>query len=154
MTTEYILLLLARWLHILSAAVALGVPIYVRLVLLPALATVDDETRGRLGEAMARRWRIIVYSAITIFLLTGLYNYLVVARWREDIFSASDRSRYHMLFGIKFVVALGMFFIASALAGRSAKLAPMRANARLWLAVLILLGILIVILSGVMRYMP
>jgi uncharacterized membrane protein len=154
MTAEYVLLLLARWLHILSAAVALGVPIYVRLVLLPALATVDDETRGRLGEAIARRWRLIVYSAITLFLVTGLYNYLVVARWSQDDFPSSERPRYHMLFGIKFLVALGMFFIASALAGRSAKLAPMRANARLWLTVLIMLGILIVVLSGIMRFMP
>jgi uncharacterized membrane protein len=154
MTAEYILLLVARWLHILAAGVALGVPIYVRLVQLPALATLDDDARSRVGEAIARRWRMIVYTAITIFLLTGLYNYLVVARWSGDDFPSSARPRYHMLFGIKFVVALGMFFIASALAGRSAKLAPMRANARLWLSVLILLGVVIVILSGIMRYMP
>ena len=37
MTVDYCLMLLARWLHILSAPLAIGVPIYVRLVLMPAL---------------------------------------------------------------------------------------------------------------------
>lgn len=151
-SVEFWLMLLARWLHILSAGVALGVPLYLRFVQMPALGTLDDPTRGRVGDELARRWRIIVHVAITVFLVTGLYTFLGVARWRE--FPQDFKFRYHMYFGIKTLIALVMFFIASALAGRSARLAAMRANARLWLTVLILLGVLVVIISGTMRFMP
>lgn len=151
MTPEMFLMLLARWLHILSAALAIGVPIYVRFVLMPGMSAIDEESRSKLKDAMARRWRVIVYLMIVVFLATGLYNFLGVARWRD--FSPELKSRYHMYFGIKFLVALVMFFLSSALAGRSAKLEFIRANARLWLMVLILLGLFIIVISGTMRFM-
>ena len=39
----------------------------------------------------------------------------------------------HPLFGVKFLAALGVFFIASALTGRTAALAGMRRNANSWM---------------------
>lgn len=153
MTPETFLILLARWLHILSAALAIGVPIYARFVLMPAMSVLDEEPRSRLKEALARRWRVIVYVLITIFLATGFYNFLGPhAHWRQ--FEALDlRRRYHLYFGIKLVVALVMFFLSSALAGRSAKLEFIRANARMWLMVLVLLGLFMIVISGTMRFM-
>ncbi len=152
MTPEDFLKYLARWLHILSAALALGVPLYVRLVLMPAMSVLEPEPRSRLAEAIAKRWRMIVYVLILIFLVTGFYTFLGVGRWRR--FTDPDlKFRYHLYFGIKLVTALAMFFLSSALAGRSAKLAPIRANPKLWLGVLILLGLFIVVISGTMRFM-
>lgn len=154
MTPETLLILLARWLHILSAALAIGVPIYVRFVLMPAMSVLDEEPRSRLKEALARRWRIIVYVLITIFLATGFYNFLGAhAHWREFPEGSELRRRYHMYFGIKLVVALVMFFLSSALAGRSVKLEFIRTNARMWLMVLVLLGLFMVVISGTMRFM-
>jgi uncharacterized membrane protein len=152
MDGEFLLILAVRWVHILSAALALGVPLYVHLVLRPALATLDDDNRARLHEAMAKRWRMIVHVLIVFFLATGLYNFLGVARWRS--FAADDKRLYHMLFGIKVVIALAMFTISSGLAGRSAAFAFMRNNTPLWLMILILLGLGIVGVSGVMRFLP
>ena len=152
MGENYLLILTARWLHILSAALALGVPLYVRLVLMPAMATLDVDSRTRLSEALARRWKMIVHILIVVFLATGLFNFLAVARWRS--FSDDDKRLYHMLFGIKFVITLAMFTISSALAGRAAFFAFIRNNAALWMLILILLGLAIVGISGVMRYMP
>jgi len=152
MDFDLLLKLVARWVHILSATLAVGVPIYMRFVQLPVLETLDEETRSRVRESMAKRWRIWVYNLIVLFLLTGLYNFLVVARWRD--FDAAAKSRYHMLFGIKFILALGVFFLLSALAGRSATLAGIRAKAGLWTNITILLGIGVVAVSGVMRVLP
>lgn len=152
MTAELFLILLARWLHILSAALALGVPLYVRFVLMPAMGVLEEESRSRLKEALAKRWRIIVYVLIVIFLATGFYNFLGPhARWRG--FGADLKFRYHLYFGIKLVVALAMFFLSSALAGRSASLKFIRDKSSLWLTVLILLGLFIVVISGTMRFM-
>ena len=152
MTTEYLLMLIARWLHIVAAALAVGVPLYVRFVELPAIGTLPEAERSRFREAIAKRWRIIVYTAILVFLATGFYTFLGVRRWQD--FSSEVKARYHLYFGMKLILALGAFFISSALAGRSAKLAPMREKAGFWLSVLILLVLLIVVLSGTMRFMP
>lgn len=151
MEPEFLISLVARWLHILSASLAIGVPIYVRFVLMPALAQLDDAQRAAFRETLHSRWRIFVHVMIVIFLATGFWTYLGAQRWRD--LEAPLRPRYHMLFGIKFLIALGMFFISSALAGRSAALAGMRSNAKMWLGVLIVLGLCVIGIANVMRFM-
>jgi uncharacterized membrane protein len=150
MTTEN-LMLVARWLHILSATLAVGVPIYMWWVEVPALKSVDEPARSTLREALARRWRFIVYLIILIFLVTGFFNFLVVTRWEN--FSQDLKFRYHLYFGLKLLAALGIFFLLSALAGRSAKLERIRQRAGFWLLIVILLGVFVIVLSGTMRYM-
>jgi len=149
---EYALMLVARWLHIISAALAIGVPIFMRFVLMPARQQLDEPQRAVLHEAIMARWRVFVYVMIVVFLATGFWTFLGVARWRS--FEPDARFRYHLLIGIKILIALGMFFISSALAGRSAALAGMRRNAKLWVNVLVLLGLGIVVISGILRFMP
>lgn len=149
---DYGLMLAIRWLHILAAALALGVPVYLRFVLMPALAGIDEAARSTVREGLARRWRIWVHVLIVVFLATGFYNFLAIARWRS--FDADARFLYHLLIGIKILIALAMFFISSALAGRSAALAFIRENARTWLNILIVLGVVLVAVSGVLRFLP
>ncbi len=57
---------------------------------------------------------------------------------------------YHALFGLKFLSAMGVFFLAIALLGRSPGMEAMRRNSARWLSVMVLLGALIVVLSGVL----
>ena len=151
---EDVVMIAVRWLHIVSATLALGVPIYVRFVLSPALQGADEAARTAVQEGIARRWRIWVHVLIVVFLATGFYTYLVVARWRSDAYPPELRGRYHMLLGIKIVIALAIFFIASALAGRSAAFASIRANAKTWLNILVVLGLVLVAISNVVRYLP
>jgi uncharacterized membrane protein len=141
--------IIVRWLHIVSAALAVGVPLFMRFVLLPSLSTLDDATRGTFREAVHKRWRPFVHIMIVVFLATGFYNFLVLRRWAA--FSPEDKRLYHMLFGIKVLIALVMFFLASALAGRSGKLQKIRENARFWVTVLVVCGLAVVAISGVMR---
>lgn len=149
MNGEYLLMLLSRYFHILSATLAIGVPIYVRLVLMPSLLSLDETNRGKFRDALASRWRPIVGILIAAFLLTGLYNFLVVARWRT--LAPDNIPQYHMLFGLKFCLALAMFFLSSALAGRSPKLAFIRQNAKWWIGVLIALALAVLLLSTLLR---
>lgn len=151
MEPVYFVTLVARWLHILSAALALGVPVYVRFVLMPSIAQLEPPQRDLLREAIAKRWRMFVHTMIVIFLVTGFWTFLGARRWSG--FEVDAKFRYHLLFGVKVLIALAMFFISSALAGRSAALAGMRTNAKMWLGVLLLLGLAIVGISGVMRFM-
>ena len=151
MTADYLVTLVARWLHIVAAALAIGVPIFMRFVLMPARNRLEEGQRAVLHEAIMARWRIFVYVMIVVFLATGFWTFLGAARW--STFDADAKFRYHLLFGIKVLIALAMFFISSALAGRSAALARMRANAKMWVNVLVLLGLCVVGISGVLRFM-
>ena len=59
-----------------------------------------------------------------------------------------------MIFGIKVLAAFVIFFLASALAGRTATFARLRKNARVTVTLLLLLGLLVVICSTLLRFLP
>ncbi len=139
--------LLFRWLHILAAITAAGGTIFTRFVVLPAHATLAPADRNELQSEMRRRWSKIVMASIAFLLLSGFYNYiLIVHNYREVL-----PKWYHMLFGIKFLLAMAVFAIASLLAGRTALADRLRASARFWLSLNILLVVLIVCISGILR---
>jgi uncharacterized membrane protein len=136
---------LFRWLHILPAIVAVGGTIFMWAALHPALGELPDSQRKALQEAVRARWSKWVMGAILLLLVSGFYNF----------FALTNRYQlpkvYHMLFGIKFLLALAIFTLASFLTGRTAVAQRMRANARPWLTLNVALAVLLVCISGVMR---
>src|SRR4051794_19021351 len=139
MSWELAVAWLMRFLHIASAMAAIGAPFFVRFALMPAASkALDDASHQKLREAINARWRVIVYVLVTLFIVTGFYNFLVptrapdghllTARWKD--FPDADKGRYHMIMGFKNLAAFAIFFLASALAGRSATFAPIRKNAK------------------------
>lgn len=144
--------IIMRWVHIGSAMVAVGAPFFVRFALMPAASqTLDPTAHQALRDAINARWRKVVYGLITLFLISGSYTFLVVAPWKH--MAPDDRRLYHMLFGIKVLAAFTIFFLASALAGRTAGLAPFRKQAELWLGVLLLAAAVILVCSGLLRHL-
>jgi uncharacterized membrane protein len=162
MSLELLLVLILRFIHIAAAMLAIGAPFYVRFALLPAATkTLDDEKHKQLRETINNRWRHIVYLLITLFLITGFINFLVPirvdgqllsARWKD--FNPEDKRLYHMIFGIKMLAAFAIFFLASALAGRTQTFAPIRKKAKTSLTLLLLLAALLLICSSTLRYLP
>src|SRR6266566_7506692 len=120
--------LISRWLHILSAMAAVGGPMFIRLAMLPAMATLPELERKQLHEQMRRRWLKVVMAAITFLIVSGFYNFILFRNaalgWGPEWQSGSHNMwLYQMLFGIKVVLTLALFFIASAVTGRSEALA-------------------------------
>jgi uncharacterized membrane protein len=146
-------LLAFRWLHILAAIVAMGGLAFAHFALLPALEAEDDGTRARIHEAVRRRWLPWVIGAITALLVSGLVNYLVFTgdaiEWEQGAWL--KRTRYHALFGVKFLLAMGVFFLASGLVGRGPGTQWIRDARRKWSTVALLVGLGVVLLSGWMR---
>lgn len=141
------LLLITRWLHIGAVVVAIGGAFFMRVALMPAAkATLDDATHAKLREALRARWFIVVQSCIAILLVTGGINFVMLAMPPKV-----EPMPYHAIFGVKFLAAMGVFFIASVLAGRGEGMAKMRANRAKWLTVLLILAGVIVALSGVLN---
>jgi uncharacterized membrane protein len=140
-----LLMLLSRWLHILAAITAVGGTIFARTVVMPAQSVLSADQQQALHKAMRIRWSKIVAASIGFLLLSGLFNFIMtvhdytVPRW------------YHMLFGAKFLLAMGIFLIASLLSGKTAAAERLRTQARLWMNVNIVLAVVLVCISGVLR---
>lgn len=134
------LLLLSRALHLLAAMAAIGGAIFQRVAL-----CAEDGVDAAIVARQRGRWSKIVFSSIGVLLITGLLNFYLLA-----IAADVDPMPYHALFGLKFLLAMGIFFLASALAGRSEGLAGFRQKAPSWLGVIIVLAFVIILLSGVM----
>lgn len=142
---QFILVLVFRWLHILAAITAVGGSIFARFVVFPALDPLPADERSKLHAVMRGYWGKIVAAAIGFLLVSGLYNFMItVSQFRVP-------SWYHMVFGVKFLLAMAIFAIASLLVGRSPAAEALRKNARLWLNLNIALAVLVVCLSGLLR---
>src|SRR5262245_38852581 len=106
--------LVLRWLHIVPAVIAGGATIFVKLALLPAMAALPEPERMKLKGAIDARWRYVVAGCITLLLLSGLANFMLYQAPAHK-----GQPIYHALFGIKFLMAMVVFFLGSALTGRS-----------------------------------
>jgi len=118
-----------------------------RFALMPAAkSTLSDEAHAQLREALRARWFIIVQVCIATLLVTGGINFVLLA-----LLPKVEPMPYHAIFGVKFLAALGVFFIASVLVGKGQGFAAMRANRAKWLSVLLSLAALIIVLSGILH---
>jgi uncharacterized membrane protein len=137
--------LVMRWLHILSAITLMGGSIFMRFALLPAASELPDEQHAQLKKGVLGRWKMFVMASIGLLLLSGLVNFgITVAQYKMP-------PLYHPLFGIKFLLALPIFFIASLLTGRTALAEKVRQNAKFWLTVNLLLAVAVVLIGGTLR---
>jgi len=147
---------LLRWAHVLAAIAALGGLIFARFAFVPAAEELGSETADRLHAGVRRRWLPWVIGAITILLASGLTNYVLMIRRVKDApeLWGGDWMRqtgYHSLFGVKFLLAVILFYLASGLVGRGAGTQWIRNSRRQWLSVTVGLGVAIVMISGWMR---
>lgn len=140
------IVIVSRILHVLAAILLLGGGMFKLFVVIPAAAELADEDRGALRERFLKRWRYLVAAGIALLIFTGFYNFFVVS-----IPLHKGDKAYHMLMGIKILLAFVVFFLASALAGRSAKLEFIRNNAKRWLTVTVLLSTAIVAIGGYLK---
>ncbi len=139
-------LLVSRWIHIGAAIVAIGGVTFLRFVLLPgAKRALNSNADERLREAVRARWVRLVHACIALLLLTGTFNFVMLA-----LLPKIDPIPYHAIFGVKLLAALLVFFVSIALTGRSPGFEKMRQSSGKWLSITVALAALIVLLSGVL----
>lgn len=143
--------MILRWMHILSAIALMGGAIFQRMVLLPAAELLPNEAHEKLKAAVRGRWSRVVMASAGLLLLSGLANFgILIVAYQLDK-STLVGGKYHMLFGIKFLLALVVLYIASMLAGRSSMAERARQNARFWLSLNLVLATAVVCLGGILR---
>lgn len=141
MDVELLIPLISRWAHIGTAIVLVGGTTFFRFVVMPAL----DGNHGDLVEKIRQGWKKFVHGGIALFLLSGFYNYFTAMPLHKG------DGLYHMLVGTKMLLAFFVFFIASALVGRSAGTQKFRDGAKKWTGIMLLVSALIVGISGFVK---
>lgn len=149
MQSPEIVNILFRWLHVTAAVAGIGGTLLMRFVILPVLAQLPNG--GEVLDKIRAPFKTLIHSALGTLILTGLYNYVVVAipnvrRLKEA--GVEQMARYHMVMGTKILLALGLFVIAILL------LKPVPSfheNRKTWLSVNVVLGLVILLLSAYLR---
>lgn len=147
-----LLMCLFRALHIIAAVTLMGGAIFHRFALLPAAQTLSPEAHDQLRGQLRPLWAKLVMMSISMLLVSGLtafVNNVVVYQFDK---TQTLGKLYHMLFGVKFMLALVVFFLASLLSGKSEAAEKVRANAKFWLNVNLTLATVIIVLGGMMRF--
>ncbi len=136
---------ISRFVHVATAIVLVGGSVFSLFVVIPSLTKITENDRHVLATALTERWKMFVHFGIVLFLASGLYNYM------RAIPNHKGDGLYHALLGTKMLLALAIFFIASALVGRSQKLEGMRQAKSKWLRILVLLAAVVVGISGFVK---
>ena len=132
---------ISRWAHVGTAILLVGGTFFMRFVLHPSL----DENSGELMGRVRGRWKKFVHGGIALFLISGFFNYFKAMPMHKG------DGLYHGLVGTKILLALLVFFLASALVGRSAGTQKFRDNAAKWTGVIVIVSALIVAISGFVK---
>lgn len=140
--------LLLRWVHVLAAVTAAGGIIFWRLVLLPAAGRLADEERQHVLDAVRGPWAKLVMLATLALLVTGLVNAVRI------ITAYELPPAYSWLVMAKLVLAVGFFYLAARLSGRSEAAGRFRQRLPFWMNVALALVIALVLIAGYMKNMP
>jgi uncharacterized membrane protein len=98
-----ILIPLMRWLHLASMTALIGGILYARFVIAPSESSLPADARTTLDDRAARYFRPVVYGAIVLLVVSGLFNYMT---------KPGRSSLFHILFGIKILLALHVFGVS------------------------------------------
>lgn len=137
-TPGAVLAVFMRFLHISSVVALIGGFIYARLAVWPALASFGAAESPALIEAMAARFRGLLYTLLATTLISGLYNYLSKSAYPPH---------YHMVIGIKFLFVLHIFAVSILYTMPQAD----PAKRRRWLTGMAISGLIVIAISAVLR---
>lgn len=142
--------LVLRYLHIMGAIALFGGSLFARVAIVPTLAALPEADRQKLHEQIRSRWGKVVHIAVAALLISGIANLGLASQYNFE--SPGFKTFYNAAAGMKFLLALPIFFFASMLVGRSATAAKFQQNAGRWLTLNIILAVVIVLIGGVLKF--
>ncbi len=142
---DFWLAVLMRWAHVAAAVVGVGSTILFRFVVLPAISKLSEPEAAL--AAIRPGFKRVIHSAIGLLLLTGFYNYMVLAIPR--VAAAGEKMKaYHPVMGVKIILSLVLFGVAMALLSQAPAFHKRRNT---WLTVNSVLGLVILLLAAFLR---
>lgn len=145
MSTDELISLVSRWLHVLPACILVGGSVFMWLVENPAVATLSAADRGEFSGAVRANWARLVMLTTALLLITGLYNTMLKSmRFQLD-------GAYHAFLSLKILLSLAVFALSALLSGKSATAQKLQQNPSRWLRLNCLLAIALVCVAGAMK---
>lgn len=136
-----------HWLHLTGAIVAIGGTITLRLVIHPIVTRMEGEAAEELQRSIRRKMTPLIHGAVALLLVTGFIN---MAR----AFEGGVHPLYTSLFALKVLLAMAVFTLAILLTVSSPALDAFNAKRGTWMLLNIALGLIVVLISAVLRWMP
>jgi uncharacterized membrane protein len=133
-----------QWIHVTAAVIGVGGMAFLLFILMPSLGAVDPEHRDLFAKQVMDRFRWIIWSAIIVLLVSGLYSirqYYWEMAWGKS----------WALLALKIVLALFVFAIALALTLPLKLFDRVRARRQIWLAIAVGLAVAIIFISAYLR---
>lgn len=152
MTTLDWTLLILRYLHILSAITLMGGTVFAYFAAVPGLAELPEGARNQAHAAIRGRWNKFVMLTTLLLLVSGVATMVLVPinyTLGED---NAMKTHYTMWTGIKFVLALPIFFFAALLTGRTSLAQKIQAKAKTYMAINLALALSMVLIGGALRF--
>ncbi len=138
-----ILQIVMRYLHVVSAIIAVGGLAFVSLALLPSLRLFDESFRGSLMQALHQRFQRVVWLCVGGLVLSGTFNWMALAGQYKSMGPLGNA-----LIGTKVLLAVILFAVIWAHgAGFGRDKSP-----RFWLMMKLHLAAVIILLGSVLRY--
>jgi len=125
-----------RFLHILSAVTLIGGALAWRLGAIPAIEPLAAETKTKVGNAIAASLRPAVLTAMALLLVSGLYQYMMVA---------NKTTAWNAVIGVKFLGVLHIFAVGFLVTGQNNEKRSRQLNG------VIISGVIVVALAAVLR---
>jgi uncharacterized membrane protein len=117
---------------------------FLLLILIPAVGVLSAEQREALSKAVAVRFRWASWSAMTLLLVSGLFN-LRRYYWEEPW------GRAWKFLALKIILSFALFAIVLGLTIPFKLFEPLRARRRMGLLVAFILGVIVVLISAYLR---
>jgi uncharacterized membrane protein len=100
-------IILSRWVHVVSACLAIGGVFFMRFIFSRGLALLDLESSERLLRQTRRSFKMLIHTAILLLLISGIYNtYLAWDKYKLD------EAVLHALWGTHILLATLAFTIS------------------------------------------
>jgi len=133
-----------RGIHVTAAVIGVGGLAFLLLVLTPSLGNLQPEQRDLLAKQVMDRFRWVLWTAIIVLLVSGLYSI------REYYWEVAWGKSWALL-TVKTVLALFVFVIALALTLPFKLFDWVRARWQIWLSIAVGLAVAVIFISAYLR---
>ena len=140
--------------HVIVAFFIAGTLLFQWRAIHPAVSAAADAEKVR--ETIRSHWAPVMRIGMVLLIGTGVYQLMVLGMPKAELQKSSEAAwlSYHMLFGIKFLLAMAILFIGNAMVGKSAALASIREKAPMWLGLACAMVIAVIVISRHLAEMP
>jgi len=150
-TTGSAIQIISRVLHILSAIILVGGLFYIRTILSPAGGSSSEDMNRACFADRRAIWAKWVGISTAFLLVSGFYNFFMILGESKVEGAAKLPPTYHMLFGIKFLLALVVMFVSAILSGKTKAADRFRGNMRKWLNIGWFAAMGIIVIAAILR---